>query len=131
MTTKIYQAIAQQLFRRKWVRDGNGVTGPVVSADIEKKLEALMDTAPHGFGIDRGVQLLEDESAPNRLVFQCDYHHMDEAGFYVGWTYHKAVVTPDFVFGYSIRITGRDRNQIKEYLRETLGYWLETFWADQ
>ena len=136
MTRQIYQEIAAQLARKQhlWSEDIGArrlESMWIQIVDCDEKIRALMDSAPSGSGIDNGVQLLEDESHDNRLVFQCDFHHMDESGFYSGWTYHTAVVTPDLAFGYSLRITGRDRNQIKEYLGETLGYWLDTLWADQ
>jgi hypothetical protein len=91
--------------------------------DIERMLrEYVARTAPSGSGIDAGVKLL-DNSTPHKLVFSCDFHHMNEGGYYDGWTRHCAVVTPTFS-GISVRITGRDRNGIKDNLRETLRYWL-------
>lgn len=37
---------------------------------------------------------------------------------YDGWTDHTVIVTPSLRSGFDIRITGRDRNQTKEYLYE-------------
>lgn len=83
----------------------------------------VRDTAPSGSGIDAGIHLLPGQDMPRRLVFACDFHHMDEHGGYSGWTNHTAVVTPTFS-GIDVRITGRDRNQIKDHLGELIHGWL-------
>lgn len=72
---------------------------------------------PSGSGIDRGVKFLDVESRSDRLVFEFGFHHMDQHGYYDGWTDHKAVVTPAFD-GINVHITGINRNQIKDYLHE-------------
>jgi hypothetical protein len=43
---------------------------------------------------------------------------MDEHGCYDGWTHHKVIVKASLWAGIDIRVTGRDRNQIKEYIAE-------------
>lgn len=73
---------------------------------------------PYGSGIDSGSKLLVDECKSNKLVFSADFHHMTEHGFYDGWSYHQVIVTPSLEMGAVIKITGRDRNSIKEYLGE-------------
>lgn len=42
----------------------------------------------------------------------------NENGMYDGWTQHSIIVRPSFVHGLDITITGKDRNQIKEYLHD-------------
>ncbi len=79
--------------------------------------QLVKDFMPSGSGIDTGTKLA-DESTSEKLVFTFGYHHMNEGGMYDGWTEHKAIVTPSLQFGYTLKITGRDRNQIKEYLHE-------------
>lgn len=71
---------------------------------------------PSGAGIDSGTSLL-DTSTPERLVFLADYHHMSEQG-YTGWTEHTVIVTPSLTAGFELRITGRNRNDVKDYLAE-------------
>ncbi len=91
----------------------------------EEALDALMrDTAPSGGGIDNGVELLVSESSREKLVFSCAFHHMNENGYYDGWTEHKAIVTPSLFSEISIRFTGRNRNEIKDYLHDVLSCWL-------
>lgn len=72
---------------------------------------------PSGAGWDSGTTFEEDESNPHKLVFSGSYHHMNDLGTYDGWTDHKIIVTPRFN-GIDIRITGRNRNGIKEYLHQ-------------
>lgn len=81
--------------------------------------ELVKNEMPSGSGIDCGTKLDLDASTPNKLVFTLSYHHMNADGYYDGWTEHKVIVTPSLAFGIDVRITGRDRNDIKEYLSET------------
>ncbi len=73
---------------------------------------------PHGSGFDSGTKLDFDRSTPNRLVFLTAYHHMN-GGYYDGWTSHSVIVTPDLTSLFNLRVTGRNRNQTKDYIVET------------
>ena len=89
------------------------------------KLHALVkEHLPSGSGVDCGTKLDLDKSTPNKLVFTFGFHHMNEGGYYDGWTEHTCVITPDLQFEISLRITGRDRNQIKDYLYDLYQYAL-------
>lgn len=79
---------------------------------------------PHGSGFDSGTKFDFDASKPDRLVFHADYHHMNDGGYYDGWTEHQVIVTPSLAHGFNLRITGRDRRNIKEYIAETFNYAL-------
>lgn len=86
----------------------------------------IMDTAPSGSGIDCGTKLLGPASlAKSALIFRADFHHMDQNGMYDGWTEHHITVTADLSFGYRLKISGRNRNGIKEYLSDIFSYWLD------
>jgi hypothetical protein len=76
---------------------------------------------PHGSGFDSGCTL-QDQSTPNRLIFSADFHHMDENGYYAGWGEYRVIVSADLAFGFKIRVTGRDRNMIKDYIADTFHY---------
>ena len=120
MDKQIYQAIANTLGAiANCQKSGN--------AEWEKRhsdtLDDLWAEAPSGSGVDCGTKL-DDSSTPNRLVFNASFHHMDEHGGYDGWTEHQIIVTPDLVFGFDLRITGRNRNEIKDYLGELYYHWL-------
>lgn len=81
---------------------------------------------PSGSGIDSGTKIDWGQSTPEKLVFLTSYHHMNECGMYDGWTEHKVIVTPSLCSDYDLKITGRDRNSIKEYLAETFASALDT-----
>ena len=86
-------------------------------------LKAIMDNAPSGSGIDCGTKL-DDTATPEKLVFSMSFHHMNDGGFYDGWTEHKITVKASLQFGFTLSISGRDRNQIKDYLSEIYNEWL-------
>lgn len=92
----------------------------------EDSLKTLCDFLPSGSGIDCGTILNRDKSTSEKLVFDFSYHHMNEYGMYDGWTEHTLTIRPSLQFGIDIRISGRDRNQIKEYLYETYSYALQS-----
>ena len=95
---------------------------------INKHEEALKKIAreylPHGSGFDRGCQITPEISRSGRIVITTSFHHMNENGYYDGWTQHKVIVMPDYG-GCKIRITGRDRNSWKEFAYDTFYYCLE------
>lgn len=74
---------------------------------------------PSGSGFDAGTTFDWVASRPERLVFHTSYHHMDEHGGYAGWTEHEVIVTPSLVGGFDLKVTGRNRNDIKDYIAET------------
>lgn len=86
--------------------------------------ELIREHLPHGSGIDSGVEFDFNASKPDNLVFTFGFHHMDENGYYDGWTDHTCVVRPTLADGPDIKITGRDRNGIKDYLGEIFQYSL-------
>ena len=72
---------------------------------------------PHGSGFDSGTKIIIDDCDENEIVLDTNYHHMNDNGMYDGWTEHKVVIKPDWR-GVSIKITGKDKNGIKEYMYE-------------
>lgn len=76
------------------------------------------DFMPSGSGIDCGTSFNWEESTPARLVFTTAFHHMNDGGYYDGWTEHKVIVTPSLTSAFDLKVTGRDRNEIKDYLAE-------------
>lgn len=91
--------------------------------DWETKLDAILqklinENLPSGSGFDAGVWLLEKETTPERLVFQADFHHINNSRWGNGWTCHKIIITPSLQFGFNVKVTGRNRNGIKDYITE-------------
>lgn len=76
------------------------------------------DILPSGSGIDSGTKIDLDRTNDDRLVLLTSFHHMNDGGFYDGWTEHTITVRPSLTFGITIAISGRDRNSIKEYLHD-------------
>jgi hypothetical protein len=76
------------------------------------------EALPQGFGINSGCKIDREKSNESKVYIDTGYHHMNEGGFYDGWTYHVVTISPAFD-GIVIRISGRNRNDIKEYLEET------------
>lgn len=87
----------------------------------EKHLDTIYsieESLPHGSGINKGTKvMILPESKGEKITLYVEFHHMDENGFYCGWTEHNVIVTPSFS-GFNIRITGRNFNQIKDYLSD-------------
>jgi hypothetical protein len=85
----------------------------------ERNIEELVyQFMPRGSGVDNGTKFNFEKSTPEKLVFDFGYHHMDEHGFYDGWTEHTLTVRPSLQFGVDLKISGRNRNEIKDYLHD-------------
>lgn len=78
----------------------------------------VKEYTPSGGGIDNGTIFDEEESTPEKLVFHVNFHHMNPNGYYDGWTQHVLTVRASLAHGFDLQISGRDRNQIKDYLGE-------------
>lgn len=80
---------------------------------------------PSGSGFDAGTKYLREDSNDKKLVFLTEFHHMDEFGGYSGWTAHKVTVTPAFD-GVCIRVSGPNRDDIRDYVYETFYHALNS-----
>lgn len=81
---------------------------------------------PHGSGFDSGTYLRVEECTEDKLVFTTDYHHMDEHGMYGAWTAHKVTVRPSLAFDFHLGISGRNPNDVKDYIHEVFRTALNT-----
>lgn len=82
------------------------------------EIKRLVDMLPSGSGWDCGTSIDFDKSRADRLVLYGEYHHMNDGGMYDGWTDHQIIVTPSLTNGFELRVTGQDRNDVKDYLHE-------------
>ena len=97
----------------------------------ESLARIIQDCMPSGGGFDCGAKLDEaDCRGGERLVFTTSFHHMDAHGGYDGWTSHKVTVRPSLVYALDIRVSGRDRNGIKEYIAEMFHAALSADWTE-
>jgi hypothetical protein len=103
---------------------------PIHAENTRDAIDKLCELLPHGSGIDSGIKFDSKNSKPDRLIFTFGFHHMNENGYYDGWTDHALIITPCLQDGYNLRITGRNRNDIKDYLYG-LFYDLFTFDASE
>jgi len=67
-----------------------------------------------------GIELDFEKSTGEKLILTTSFHHMNASGYYDGWTSHQITVTSSLRFNLNLHITGRDRNDIKEYLHECI-----------
>lgn len=90
-------------------------------SDYFERAEMLVsEHMPSGSGFDNGTKIVIEKSNLSRLVFTTSFHHMNEHGFYTGWTDHTVTLKAN-LDGHVIKVSGRDRNGIKEYIEST--FW--------
>jgi len=119
---RVYEALANLLVAIKnCEKSGNDEWLVRHRENLDKIVKNYL---PSGGGFDAGVTL-DDESNENRLVLNANFHHMNDAGYYDGWTDHKVIVTPNLASRFDLRVTGRNRNDIKDYISETFSFWLD------
>ena len=57
--------------------------------------------------------------------------YMNDGGMYDGWTDHSVIVTPDLASGFDLKVTGQDRNDIKDFIGEMFAELLNRDITDQ
>lgn len=93
----------------------------------ETEIDRLVKTyLPSGSGFDLGTNIDLDKSTGNHLVFSTSFHHMDEHGGYDGWTSHGVRIDPDLASGFTLKVYGRNRNDIKDYIGDVFQAVLDT-----
>lgn len=98
----------------------------------QKLARIIRDYLPSGGGFDCGTTLLEEECrGGERLVFSTEFHHMDEHGGYDRWTQHKVTVYPSLIYGLDIRVSGKDRNNVKECISQCFYDALTAEWTEK
>ena len=112
-TRRFYSELAQAI---QWYNDTADGKKDDWNQKAEEKIRELEKQLPYGSGFDNGSKVNLIMSKPQRIVIDTAFHHMDENGYYDRWTEHQVIVTPCLKYGYSLRITGRNRNQVKDYI---------------
>ena len=87
------------------------------------ELDELSNFLPSGSGIDSGCAIDEEKSTKNKIVIHSSFHHMDENGFYCGWSEFTVTAIPDFMNNFNLKIVGNNAiypafSDIKDYLYE-------------
>jgi len=120
MRTRIEQMATAITAYHNCVRSGNHQW----ATNWEFKVSELMNGAPSGSGFD-GVTGIDIEKSSNmKLVLHTEYHHMNAAGYYDGWTEHTVTVLPTLT-GPTLKVSGINRNGVKEYILDVFYEWLE------
>jgi len=97
----------------------------------DDRIESIMKTVPSGSGFDAGTTIhlssmvFDKFNHTDRLCFSTSFHHMNENGFYDGWTEHIITIRPDWN-DFDIKISGRNKNDIKDYICEIFSDWLSS-----
>jgi hypothetical protein len=87
---------------------------------IQEGLESLVkENLPRGSGFDAGTTLVLEKSSQDLLVFNTSFHHMNDGGFYDGWTHHNVRVKASLLFDFQVTVGGINRREIKDYIGET------------
>lgn len=99
--------------------------------EVQENIEKLVkEHMPSGSGFNAGTEILyEYRDRPlkgDMLVFKTSFHHMNDGGYYDGWTEHKVIIEPCLMFDFKLKVTGRDRDQIKDYIGDVFHEALTT-----
>lgn len=116
-TTTVLSALASALVARaNCIKLGNTEWENNHSATID---QLARDFLPSGSGFDSGTKVnLDQSNGETRIVLTTSYHHMNEGGMYDGWTDHTVTIRPCLLHEFTLTISGRDRNQFKDYAYE-------------
>lgn len=100
------------------------------NSEWEYKHKARLETIvreflPRGSGLDAGCYVHVLNSTDSKLVICTEFHHMNENGYYDGWTKHRVIAKASLAFGLVVEVTNGARNDIGDYLAETFRAALE------
>ena len=133
-TEKLVRAIALRIAQLENVRNANEVANEVMAAretGIEYAIDHLArNYLPSGSGFDAGTTVDLDKSTQNKIVLNTSFHHMDANGGYDGWTEHVVTIRPDFVHGVDVRVSGRNKHDVKSFISETFAEFMVSVRAD-
>ena len=115
---KIYQSIASKIQARANCAAMNPQNTEWEKRHKNETDDMITNYLPSGSGFDSGTRLDWDRSTGEKLVFITSFHHMDENGYYDGWTEHTVTVRASLTNDFDLTISGRDRNDIKEYIAD-------------
>ena len=123
MKKKIYQVIAGKVSARlNCIATGNTEWEDKHTSAI---YQLALNYLPQGSGFDNGVNIDLEKSTGEKLYLTTSYHFMNEHGYYDGWEDYKIIVTPSLQHDYYIRIVGKNRDDIKDYIDQLFSLALD------
>lgn len=90
-----------------------------------ERIQSLEQYLPNGSGFNSGTKLDIEASGAGKLVFTTSFHHMNDNGYYDGWTTHIVTVKPSLARDFKLSISGPNRNGIKDYMHEVFSSCLD------
>ena len=89
----------------------------------DEEIDEIIDNLPHGSGIDGKTEIDLDKSNSNRIVIHSEFHHMNDGGFYDGWSNFTIVIKPSLAFDFDLEIKGAfgKYQDTRGYLEELFG----------
>lgn len=111
----MFQAIAETLDAWKRCKESGNLDW---LSKWEAYLDQLAGALPSGSGWDSGTKIDLARSTSESIVLLGSFHHMNDGGFYDGWTDHTIRVRASLTSRIRITVSGRNRNDIKEHLHE-------------
>lgn len=122
MNRPLYTVIAETISAMEACKPGSEwyVKHSQLLADIER------DLLPSGSGFDRGTKIIEESWKGFTGGFQLhtSFHHMNDHGYYIGWSDHTVVIKPCLLSGIDCRVTGRNMRDIKDHIGESVFHCL-------
>ena len=80
---------------------------------------------PRGSGFDGSTGIDANNSTRNSIIIWTEFHHMNDLGYYDGWSTHTFTMTADLEFGFELEHTyeGCEEHEadfIFDHMREAL-----------
>ncbi len=130
--TPVYKEIASTLQAYENVCENIHVntTHKVSATDWTRKHRETLEYIqshflPSGSGYDIGTMIDIDRGLKNGVFkLHTSFHHMNDGGYYNGWTEHDIYVKPDLLSDFTLRITGVNRNDCKDMIGGDIDYLL-------
>jgi len=100
----------------------------------EATIKNIINSLPHGSGIDGKTEIDLDVSTADRIVIHSSFHVMDSDGYYTHWIDFTVIIKPSLQFDFELNITGkfgRDQQDLKDYIADTFYYGLKNNYVER
>lgn len=115
---KVYQQLARLV-------DWNP-TGEYLDSKNKRVEDLVKNYLPSGSGFDGDISI-DEKSTDKKIILHVEYHHMNDNGFYDGWSTFKIIITPSLAYDYSLVVKGE--TVVKKYFYDGVfkNYIIDTF----